>query len=400
MPQYFYTAKSKKDKSEVVDITKADDKKDLAKKLREDNLFLVKFEEIKEGGGLPFFSGVSLEDKIFFARNLQMMLSGGLSMSRSLRTIALQVKSKRLRNILLNVREDIHEGKTLSEGLSAYPDVFSKMFISVIKLSEETGQIEKNLNILINQFKKEHQLKSEVKGALIYPIVIIVAMIGVGVAMLLLVVPKLSETFSTMDAELPITTRFFIGLGDFMGAYWYLIPILSFLLIFLIRFSYKTKKGKEFFDLLFLKIPVISDTVKKVNSARISRTLTSLLSSGVSLLKSLDIIAESTSNVHFEKAILESAEMVKGGDKLSKSMKPHADLFSFLMIQMIEVGEETGNTSEVLEETADFLEEEVFSSMKNLTSIIEPALMIVVGVSVGFFAFSMLIPIYSLLEGL
>ena len=400
MPQYLYTAKSKEDKSDITDIAKAKDEKELAKKIREENLFLIEAEEIKEGGGLPFFSGVSLEDKIFFTRNLQMMLSGGLSMSRSLRTIAMQVKSKRLRNILLTIREDIHKGKTLSEGMANYPDVFSKMFISIIKLSEETGQIEENLDILINQFKKEYQLKSEVKGALVYPAVIIVAMIAVGIAMLVLVVPKLSETFSTMDVELPITTRFFIGLGDFLAAYWYLIPVLFFLFIFSIKFSYKTEKGKEFFDSIILKTPVLSDTVKKINSARVSRTLNSLLSSGISLLKSLEIIAESTSNIYFEKAILKSAEAVREGDKLSKSLRPYSDLFSFLMIQMIEVGEETGKTSDVLEETADFLEEEVFSSMKNLTSIIEPVLMIVVGTAVGFFAFSMLIPIYSLLEGL
>ena len=400
MPQYYYTAKSKESGSEITDISRADDKKELEEKLRAENLFLIEAEEIKTSRGLSLSSGVSLEDKIFFTKNLQMMLSGGLSMSRSLKTIATQVKSERLRGILLSIREDIQQGRTLSESMSSYPDVFSKMFVSIIKLSEETGQIEENLDILINQFQKEHQLKSEVKGALIYPAVIVFAMIGVGLAMLILVVPRLSDTFSAMDTELPITTRFFIWLGDFAASYWYLVPIIIIGAIFSIKMIYKTKKGREIFDSLILKIPVVSETVKKINTARIARTLNSLLSSGISLLKSLEIIAESTTNVHFENALMDSSESIQRGDKLSESMRPHINLFSFLLIQMIEVGEETGKTSDVLAETADFLEEEVFSSMKNLTSIIEPVLMIIVGTAVGFFAFSMLIPIYSLLEAL
>jgi type IV pilus assembly protein PilC len=216
--------------------------------------------------------------------------------------------------------------------------------------------------------------------------------------MLVFVVPKLAETFKSMGAELPITTKFFIALGSFMADYWFLIPLILFGLFLAIKVSLKTKKGKLFIDALLLKIPIVSGVIKKINSARIARTLSSLLSSGISIIKSLEIIGEITPNSHFKKALSDSIESIKKGDKLSQSFKPYAGLFSFLMVQMIEVGEETGKTSEVLSETASFLEEEVFSSMKNLTSIIEPVLMIVVGLVVGLFAFSMLIPIYSLLE--
>ncbi len=393
--QYYYTAKSKEDRGEVTDIKEASNKKELANKLREEGLFLIEAEEIKNGS---FFKKVSLEDKIFFTRNLRMMLSGGLSLSRSLRTISMQIKSKKLRNALLQAREEIHKGKTLSEALAMHPDIFSDMFISVIKLSEETGQIEENLGILIDQFKKEYQIRKEVKSALMYPTVITVAMVGVGIAMLVLVVPKLAETFSSMGAELPITTKLFIALGSFMADYWFFIPFILLALFFIVKFSLKTKKGKFFIDSLLLKIPVVSTIIKKINSAKIARTLSSLLSSGISIIKSLEIISEITPNSHFKKALFDSIESIKKGDKLSQAFKPHSGLFSFLMVQMIEVGEETGKTSEVLTETASFLEEEVFSSMKNLTSIIEPILMIIVGLVVGLFAFSMLIPIYSLLE--
>lgn len=400
MPQFYYTAKNKDKESEVSDIARASSKKELAKDLREEGLFLMSAEEIKDGGISLFSKKISLKDKIFLARNLQMMLSGGLSLSRSLRVISLQTKNSKLRDILLNVREDIHKGNSFSQALSSYPEVFSKMFRSIIKLSEETGKIEENLDIIINQFKKEYELKSKVKGALIYPSVIVVAMVAVGIAMLVFVVPKLADTFQSMNLDLPLPTRFFIALGSLLASNWYFIPFIFLGLFFAFKLIKKTKSGKRALDYTFLKIPVISTVVKKTNSARMARTLNSLLSSGISIVKSLEILAEGISNVYFKESILDAVESVKKGDKLSEALKPHAELYSFLMIQMIEVGEETGKTSEVLSETAEFLEEEVYSSMKNLTSVIEPALMILIGAAVGFFAISMLMPIYSLLEAL
>lgn len=397
MPQYYYTAKSKESDKKITDVIRADNEKELAKKIKEKELFLIEAEEVKTAG-ITIGKKVDLDDKIFLARNLKMMLSGGLSLSRALRTISIQTNNDHLRSILLNAREEIHAGKSLSEALSQYENIFSKMFISVIKLSEETGKIEENLDILINQFKKEKELKAEVTGALIYPAVITVAMLIVGVAMLILVVPQLTSTFESVQMDLPAPTRFFMWLGDTVieSWHWLLMGVISlggFLKVFL-----KTRKGKFLLDSLFLKIPLISTAVKKVNSARIARTLNSLLSSGISMIQSLEIISESTSNLHFKEAIEEAIESVQKGDKLSESLRFNIEIFSNILVQMMEVGEETGQMTSVLSETADFLEEEVYNSLKNMTSVIEPALMIIVGAAVGFFAFSMLLPIYSLMD--
>lgn len=397
MPQYYYTAKSKNSEKKITDVMKADNERDLVKKLKKEELFIIESEEIK-AGGITIGKKVDLDDKIFLARNLKMMLSGGLSLSRALRTISLQTNNNHLRSILLKVRDEIHEGKSFSEALSRYDDIFSKMFISVIKLSEETGQIEENLDILISQFKKEKELKSEVIGALIYPAVITFAMLLVGVAMLILVVPQLTSTFDSVQMDLPAPTRFFMWLGDVVVESWYILLTAIISLGVLLKVSLKTKKGKRLLDSLFLKLPLISNVVKKINSARIARTLNSLLSSGISMIKSLEIISESTSNLYFKEAIEESIEAIQKGDKLSESLRFNIDLFSNILVQMMEVGEETGQMTNVLSETADFLEEEVYNSLKNMTSIIEPALMIVVGAAVGFFAFSMLLPIYSLMD--
>ncbi len=397
MPQYYYTAKAREKNREVSDIISATDKKELASKLRREGLLLLKAEEVNENL-ISFGSKVSLKDKIFFTRNLQVMLSGGLSLSRTLSIIAVQTKNKNLRNALIDVREEVQKGNSFSEALDKYPDIFSKMFRSVIKLSQETGKMEENLEILTEQLKKEYELKSKVRGALIYPAVIVFAMGIVGVAMLVLVVPQLAQTFESMNTELPITTRFFIGLGAFLGNNWLLMIFLIVVLIFILKKAVKTEGGKRALDYLLLRTPLFSSVVKKTNTASVSRTLNSLLSSGVSLVRGLDIVSDSVSNIYFRDALKEAAEEIKEGERLSSALYPYTDLFSSLMVQMIEVGEETGETSKVLSEVSDFMEEEVFALTKNLASVIEPVLMILIGGAVGFFAFSMLIPIYSLLE--
>ncbi len=398
MAQYFYIAKSKKDGRTVSDILVVENEKELAKTLREDNLLLIQAEKITKKKGISFLGGVSLSDKIFLTRNLQMMLSSGLSFSRTLKILSLQTKSKRLRGALLDIREEIHQGNNFSGAMEKHPDVFSKVFQSIVQVSEETGTLEENLDVLTEQLEKEHELKSKVKGAMIYPAVILFTMIVVGIVMLVMVVPKLAQTFESMDVALPLTTQFIIGLGTFLEKNWLFIPFFFASVFYLIKAILKSKKGKKAFDFLSLKIPVLSPLIRKSNSAYVARTLNSLISSGVSLVRGLQIVSETVSNHYFKESVSSSIKTVKEGGKLSEAFKLNSDLYSLIMIQMIEVGEETGKTSEVLEKTAQFLEEEVFSLTRNLTSVIEPALMIIMGVTVGFFAISMLMPMYSLIE--
>ncbi len=405
MPRYHYIAKSKEDEKDVSGTMEALNKKELAKKLREEDLFLVKVEELDDSNKSVLFrkvslfpKRVSLKDKIFFTRNLQMMLSGGLSLSRTLSILSVQTRNEKMKSALLQIKEEISKGKSFSEALDMHPKIFSKMFRSVIRLSEETGAIEENLGILTKQMEKEHELKSKVKGALIYPCVILVMMIIAGFAMMIFVVPRLTETFDSMGASLPLPTRMIIGFADVLASTWMIFPFLLLILFFVVRWTMKTEKGKNLIDLLLLKLPLVSSIIKKSNSAYTARTLSSLLSSGVPIVRGLEIVSDNISNSHFKKAISQSILKVKKGGSLSDALSSHSHLYSPLMLQVLEVGEETGQTSKVLSKSADFLEEEVFALTKNLTSIIEPALMVVMGVFVGFFAISMLLPMYSVLE--
>lgn len=395
MPQYYYTAKSKK--GEVSDLMTALDKKDLAKKLHESGLFLIKAKKTNKIGG-SLFKRVSVADKIFLTRNLKMMLSGGLSLSRTLGILSMQTKNKTLKSALFDIREEIHKGKSFSEALERHPQIFSKMFRSVIHLSEETGKIEDNLGVLTEQMEKEYALRSKVKGALIYPSVIVSVMAIVGTVMMIFVVPRLTQTFEQMGVSLPFTTQINVGFADILIHGWpYLIAFVLFFFFF-IKYLMKTKKGKKMVDFVLLKIPVVSSLIRKNNSAYTARTLNSLLASGISMVRGLEIISENLSNIYFKEAMSSATEKVKKGENLSAALQPYSSLYSILLIQMIEVGEETGQTSKILSKTAEFLEEEVSTLTNNLASIIEPLLMVVIGGLVGFFAMSMLLPMYSVLE--
>jgi type IV pilus assembly protein PilC len=248
--------------------------------------------------------------------------------------------------------------------------------------------------------EREYTLKSKIKEALLYPTVIIAAMTGIGVMMLIVVVPKLAQTFEELELELPLTTQVVIGLGTFLVEKWYLAILILIILIFSFQIALKRKKGKKIFDGLFLRIPIIAPIVKKTNAAYTVRTLSSLITAGVPLVRALEIVANTLSNYYFKAAISQSINKVKKGEKLSQALRPYQNLYPSTVIQMIEVGEETGETSTVLEKLGDFFEEEVTNATKNLTAIIEPVLMLIIGGVVGFFAVSMVQPMYSMLSGL
>ena len=401
MPNYNYFAKSLK--GEIRSGTlEAKNEKELARFLRQEGYVLISVNlETKKRKleiSLPFLKqSVSLTDKMMFTRNLQVMVSAGISLPRAIRTLSLQTKNKRFQRILLEVVEEINKGKSLSDALVKHPDAFSELFQNMIKVGEESGTLEEVLKVLTRQMEKDYELKSKIKGALIYPAVIVCAMIGIGILMLIMVVPKLAVTFEELGTELPPTTRFVIGLGTFLAQKWFIVVLIVVILFFFLRLSLKTKNGKKILDGLILKLPAVSALVKKTNSASTSRTLSSLIASGVPLLRSLEIISGTLGNFYFHQAITDSIDKVRKGQKLSEALSPYQNLYPPLVIQMLEVGEETGETAEILGKLSDFFEDEVTNTTKNLSAVIEPVMMLLIGGAVGFFAISMIQPMYSML---
>ncbi len=404
MPSYSYIAKSYSGEAKSGTL-EAKDKHELVKALHQEGFVLIeanletekkKLKNIKIS--IPFLNRVKLSDKILFTRNLRVMISAGIPLSRSLRILALQSRSEKFASALTEITKKINKGKGFAEALSCHPDVFSDLFFSMVKVGEESGTLEEVLDNLTCQMEREQTLRSNVIGALIYPAVIVVAMTIIGFLMLILIVPQLAATFDDMGADLPVTTQFIINFGSFAAAKWYLFILGTIISSWIFQVFLKTATGKKMMAAFLLKVPIISTLVKKINAAYIVRTLSSLTASGVPIVRALEIISEAVGNFYFKESIVQAMKKVEKGIKLSEALKPYQNLYPFMVVQMLEVGEESGQTSEVLGKLADFFEEEVAATTKNLSAVIEPALMLVVGGAVGFFAISMIQPMYSMLQ--
>lgn len=403
MPKYLYKAKTEEGedlKGELV----AENSSEVARLLREKGLILISTKRLDKkkkvlSFSLPFFNDVSLSEKMMITRNLRVMISAGLPLPRALKVLSEQTKNKKLVSILKGISKGLREGKSFSDCLAEHKDVFSDLYLSMVRVGEKGGTLEDSLGVLSRQMERQHELKSEITGALIYPSVIILAMCGIGAAMIVLVVPKIAATFEELGTELPATTKFVIGLGTAVSSYWYLFLVGGLGLVVLFSQLLKMEAVKRVTSYIGLKAPFISDLVKKINAAYTLRSLSSLISAGVPLPESLDVMATTSSNYYYQKAIRRAREEVKKGEKLSNLLEGKG-IYPSLVIQMLAVGEETGETSTILDKLADFYEDQVARSMKNLASVIEPVIMLLIGGVVGFFAISMIQPMYSMLSAI
>lgn len=403
MPIYLFSANSYQGKK-ISGEESSSSTQELARSLHKRGYVLISAKEKIEGGGSlqipnPFKAlfGVSLTDKLMFIRNLQVMISAGVPLPKALDVLSKQAQSSTFKKAIQDMQERILKGAALSEAMEAHKTVFPELFTNMVKVGEESGTLEQVLSNLTVQLEHEHELRSKVTGALVYPAVILVAMFGIGVLMLIFVVPTLAKTFADLNVELPPTTRFVIGLGMFLSNFWYLAILLTLAVAWGGFLLSRTKQVKFIFDTWVLRLPVFGGIVTKINSAFTVRTLSSLIASGVPITRSLEITSHVLSNMHFQAALMDASERMKKGAKLSEVLKRYENLYPILVVQMIEVGEETGQTAEILQKLAEFFEEEVASITANLASILEPILMLIIGAVVGFFAISMIQPMYSLL---
>ncbi|MFH1181269.1 MAG: type II secretion system F family protein [bacterium] len=400
MPKYSYIAKSLAGETKS-GVLEAKDERQLAADLRRDGLILIKIGLDSSPSKKKIFSfsffGPSLAEKMFFTKNLQVMVGAGLPLPRALDTLGLQAKNEKFRKAIEQIKKEVTEGKSFSEAISGQPKTFSDFFLNMVRAGEEGGTLEKVLKTLTLQMERENELKSRIKGAMIYPAVILAAMVGIGTLMLIMVVPKLAETFNELGAELPLTTRLVLKFADFLTKKWYFVLVLFLALFFGLKEAMKNKEVKKIINIILLKAPIISPLIKKTNTAYTARNLSSLVAAGISLPRALEIVSGTLGNAAYKKVLLAAKEEVKKGEKLSVSLKTKGQIYPATLVQMIEVGEETGETSSILAKLADFYEEEVSNDTKNLSSIIEPVLMILIGTIVGFFAVSMIQPMYSML---
>lgn len=407
MPLYSYTAVSSSGEHSSGD-REAPNERELARLLREEGHIVVSVvekdskKELKIltliNDSLGAISGVPLIEKIVFLKNIQVMVGSGLSLPRALSVSIAQTKNKKFQNALVLIKEDIVQGKTLSESMEKFPNIFSELFSHMIRAGEESGGLDQVITSLILQLEREYDIKAKIKGALMYPTVVFVAMIGIAALMLIMVVPQLEETFQEVGATLPATTRAIIGIKNFFFSFWHVLLFGGIAGVVGYLAFRRTPRGKKMEGKIFLLLPIVGDMTRKSNAALAVRTLSSLITAGVPIAQSLEITAAVVSNRYFSDSLLEAAQNIRKGEKLSQTLKKYETLYPVLVLQMLEAGEETGKTADIFRQLADFLEADVSTMVKNLSSLIEPILMLFIGVGVGFFAISMLQPMYSMLR--
>ena len=377
----------------------AQDKFELAKSLREEGYVLISASEKKASGSFQMpsiFNRVSVAERMIFARNLSVMVAAGLPLARSLEILSQESKNKKFKEVLLAVASSIKGGTNFSESLAEFPKIFSSLFIAMVASGERTGKLEEALKLVAHQLKREYDLKRKIRGAMIYPAVIIMAMLGIGILMLIYVVPTLVSTFEELNVELPITTRIVISTSDFFANNLILGFSLILIFIFTVLAMARSPRGKRITDGVLLKIPVISGLVKKNNAARTCRTFGSLIGSGVEILEAVAITHDVLQNHYYKNILNEAKRRVEKGEPVSKTFIENSKLYPSLVGEMMAIGEETGKLSEMLFRLAVFYENEVGQATKDLSTIIEPVLMIIIGVVVGFFALAMMQPLYGI----
>ncbi len=347
-----------------------------------------------------FLSRVSGDELVMSTRNLSSMLVAGLPLSRALSVMERQSKNPRLKGVLRDVREHISKGDPFHESLKLHPKVFSKLYVAMVRAGEESGTLAPALKAISTQLERLTNLKKKIKGAMIYPAIVISVMVIIGILMMIYVMPTLTSTFTQLNIDLPTTTKILIGVSTILLNHG-LIVLLVFIFVIAMTIAFsRTESGKRVFHWIFIHLPVIGNMVKETNSAYTSRTLSSLLSSGVDVIGAIGITEEVVQNVYYKDILRGAAERVEKGKPLSEAFIEREDLYPILVGEMVSVGEETGQIAQMLTEIATFYEGEVEMKTKDLSTIIEPILMVVIGATVGFFALAMIAPIYSITDGI
>lgn len=405
MSQYFYKAKNLQG-GEESGAMEAANQSELAKALRQKGYFLLsadckdaakKSATSSFGNFLSGLFGVPLPEKLFFTRNLAIMVKTGVSLPRAINILSQQVRSGKFKKILTQLSVDITEGRLLSACMSSYPSVFSTLYQETLKVGEETGKLEDALSVLEKQMEREHKLKSDISSAMLYPAVVLGMAVVIGIIMFVFAVPKLKTTFTEMNVALPFTTRAIFGFADFLTKHWLLSLLIIVVLVIGSLALGRAKGGSRLRSAIVLRLPVIGKIAKTTNAALALRTISSLLEAGVPIVRSLQVASGSLRNFYFQESLKEVSLAVEKGIKMSQAISSYPKLYASTVFHMMEVGEETGETPDVLKKLADFYEDEVAASTQRLAALIEPALIVFIGGVVGFFAMSMMQPMFNMM---
>ncbi|KKW14487.1 MAG: Type 4 fimbrial assembly protein pilC [Candidatus Jorgensenbacteria bacterium GW2011_GWB1_50_10] len=344
---------------------------------------------------VAFFETVTTLDQIILVRNLGAAVKVGINIKEALEIIVEDAQKPVLKSILQQIKLGIENGQPLWKGFAVFPEHFPPFFIGMIKAAEASGELDKKLDELAQYLTREHSLAKKVQGAFVYPLVLLGASFGVIVFLLNFVIPKIETTFRRSQVELPVFTRIILQLSHAIRYSFVLDVFVLLILIAVFLWSRRTETGKRVGALILFRLPIAKDVVKKVALVRFTRALGSLLDSGISFAESLRLSAESIGNEYYKIAINKTAVEINKGIPFSKGLSAYPELFPKFLVSFVTVGEKTGNLSPILKNFADFYDEEVDYALKNLTTILEPVLLLIMGLVIAFIVLSILMPIYQ-----
>ena len=395
MPNFAYTARETATGREIRNTLEAQSEQAAIAALLNRNLLVVEIKEKMAKRGQTHGGRVQLADLVMFTRQLATMVDAGIAIVQALQALAEQTPNKVMRDTIKDVCSRVEAGESFSEALIRHPKSFNRLYVSMVHAGEKGGLLAEILARLATYLENSERLRKKVKTALMYPTVVTVVAIVITIFLLVKVIPTFKEVYAGFGAKLPGPTEFLITLSEFLQHYLFYCVIGVGLLIWGWLYYIKTKKGREFWDTQRIKLPVFGSIAHKICLARFTRTLASLVRSGVPILEVLQIVSQTVGNVLMEKSIKSAASDIERGDGIATALSKHP-VFPTMIIRMLSAGEQTGNIDNMLERVADFLDEEIETTLSGLMSLIEPLLIVFLGVVIGGMVVCMLLPIFNL----
>lgn len=367
--------------------------------LKDKDLVVINLKERKKSAifqsPLKFLKRVKAKEIVIFSRQFAVMISASVPIVRALRVLVKQTENAQFKSIISDMADEVDGGAKLSWAMGKYPHVFSNFFIHMVRSAETTGRLDEILNYLADQAEKDYDLIGKVKGAMTYPAFILTALIAVAFMLMIFVMPQLIAVFKEGNAQLPITTRMLIWVSDFLRGYWWAIFLAVIGIIVGFRFIIKSPTGRNTFDMLKLRAPILGNIYNRIYLNRFARSLATLLASGVPLAQSLQIVADVVGNVHYNQLILSTIKEVESGNSIT-TVFAQSKIVPVMLSQMMSIGEQSGQLDGVLNKVADFYARELANLLNNLVSLIEPVIMVIMGVGVAVLISAILLPIYNL----
>ncbi len=398
MKKFSYVAINPKTDEVVREKVSATNLAEVKSSIEAQDFDLVTIEEVEKGKKFDFSfgKGVSLLEKVEFANQLSLMLKAGISIVEALSIIKQGSKNQYFMDIVGGIQHSIESGGSLSSALENYPDVFDSVFISMVRAGEKSGKLDKVLTDIANELKRDYRLIKEVASALIYPGVIVSTLVLISLAMFIFVVPKVAKVYERLDVALPLSTKIFLTIGTFMASYWWFVIPGIIILALAFYWGIKSKEGKKTLSKIEKRLPVLSDIYYQFNYSRFTRVLATLLKSGVQINKAMELTAKSIDDKEISTACKEISKELEEGVSLSQAMEKR-EFFPINMIKIVEVGERTGKLDPILIELSDHYTQELKDNLSRFTSLIEPVLVVLIGLAIGVMVVSLIGPIYGII---